>query len=104
MPSISAAGCGRCCWTAWTMIPAGRGMRLGLVAADRGSDALSVVGWNGAANYTGDTAELSAVLRTWEDRFGVRVIGVGFAELYLSVAAPPATTAEALAVAAEHFA
>ena len=79
-------------------------LRLGLVAADRGSDALAAAGWQGAVNHTNDPGELSAVLRSWEDRFGVRVIGVGFAELYLSVAAPPSDTAEALRVAAEHFA
>ncbi|RIV39237.1 DUF4253 domain-containing protein [Micromonospora radicis] len=78
-------------------------MRLGLVPAQRGSDALAAVGWQGAMNYTGP-AELCAVLGSWEERFGVRVIGVGFAELYLSVAAPPADTAAALPVAAEHFA
>ena len=80
------------------------GLRLGLVCATRGCDALTVAGWQGAANYTNDTAELSAVLRSWEDRFGVRVIGVGFADLHLSVAAPPSTRDEALRVAAEHFA
>jgi hypothetical protein len=32
------------------------------------------------------------------------VIGVGFADLYVSVAAPPADQGEALRVAAEHFA
>ncbi|SFC18161.1 DUF4253 domain-containing protein [Micromonospora sediminimaris] len=79
-------------------------MRLGLVPAERGSDALAVLGWLGAANHTNDPGMLSAVLRSWEDRFGVRVIGVGFAELYLSVAAPPEETTEALRVAAEHFA
>ncbi|HWO64113.1 MAG TPA: DUF4253 domain-containing protein [Umezawaea sp.] len=84
---------------------AGHGsMRLGLVAADRGADALAVSGWTGPMNYTNDTAEVSAVLRNWEDRFGVRVVGVGFATLLLSVAAPPSTYVEALAVAAEHFA
>ncbi len=78
-------------------------LRLGLVAADRGADALAIAGWDGATNYT-ETVRLSAVLRTWEDRFGVRVIGAGSADLYLSVAAPPTTVAEALPVAAEHFA
>jgi hypothetical protein len=86
------------------LLRASPGLRLGLVAADRGSDALTTAGWQGAVNYTNDTAELSAVLRSWEDRFGVRVIGVGFAELHLSVAAPPRDQAEALRVAAEHFA
>ncbi|WP_447007213.1 DUF4253 domain-containing protein [Saccharothrix isguenensis] len=79
-------------------------MRLGLVAAGCGADAVTAAGWTGPANHTGDTAEISAVLRDWEHRFGVRVVGVGFATLFLSVAAPPATREEALAVAAEHFA
>ncbi|WP_327030101.1 DUF4253 domain-containing protein [Micromonospora sp. NBC_01740] len=78
--------------------------RLGLVPAARSADTLAVVGWYGPANHTGDAGEISAVLRSWEDRFGVRVVGVGFATLNLSVAAPPTSTGHALAVAAEHFA
>jgi hypothetical protein len=39
-----------------------------------------------------------------EDRFGVRVVQVGFDILHLSVAAPPVTTDHALQVAAEQFA
>ncbi|MGN9763981.1 DUF4253 domain-containing protein [Micromonospora sp. SD12] len=78
--------------------------RLGLVPAVRGADTLAVAGWSGPTNHTGDAGEISAVLRSWEDRFGVRVVGVGFATLYVSVAAPPTTTGHALAVAAEHFA
>ncbi|PRY44488.1 DUF4253 domain-containing protein [Umezawaea tangerina] len=79
-------------------------MRLGLVAATRGSDALTTAGWTGPVNHTNDTAEISAVLRNWEDRFGARIIGLGFATLVLSISSPPTTQAEALAVAAEHFA
>jgi hypothetical protein len=79
-------------------------LRLGLVAATRGADAITVAGWEGPVNFENDTAKLSAVLRSWEDRFAARVIGVGFAELYLSVAAPPADHATALHIAAEHFA
>ncbi|MEU4771172.1 DUF4253 domain-containing protein [Micromonospora sp. NPDC023644] len=78
--------------------------RLGLVPATRSADTLAVAGWSGPANYTGDAGEISAVLRSWEDRFGVRVVGAGFATLNLSVAAPPTSTEHALAVAAEHFA
>ncbi len=81
-----------------------RPWRLGLVAAGRGADALTVAGWDGPANHTGDTAHISAVLRSWEDRFGARVVGLGFDQLFLSVAAPPATEGEALRVAAEHLA
>jgi hypothetical protein len=78
-------------------------MRLGLVEAASGTDALVVAGWDGPANYAA-TAEIAAVLRSWQHRFGATVVGVGFADLYVSVAAPPANRAEALAVAAEHFA
>jgi hypothetical protein len=49
-------------------------------------------------------ARLCAALRSWEDRFRVRVIALSYARLDLSVAAPPQTPGEALAVAAEHFA
>ncbi|MFJ6674825.1 DUF4253 domain-containing protein [Actinosynnema sp. NPDC091369] len=79
-------------------------LRLGLVAAGRGADALTVAGWTGPTNHTGDTAEISAVVRSWEDRFGARVVGLGSATLVLSVATPPTTREAALAVAAEHFA
>jgi hypothetical protein len=78
--------------------------RLGLVACDRGADALAVAGWFGPANHTNDTGELCTVLRSWEDRFGVRVVGADFATLYLSVVSPPQTYDEAIGVAAEHFA
>jgi hypothetical protein len=79
-------------------------LRLGLVATARPSDAITVAGWQGAANYTNDTAKLSAVLRSWKKRFGAIIIGAGFAEIYLSIAAPPTTIEHAVNVAAEHFA
>ncbi|GIJ42972.1 DUF4253 domain-containing protein [Micromonospora andamanensis] len=78
--------------------------RLGLVAASRGADTLATTGWAGPANHTGDSGEIAAVVRSWEDRFDVRVVEVGFDTLYLSVAAPPTTHEHALHVAAEHFA
>lgn len=78
--------------------------RLGLVAADRGADALTVAGWGGPMNHANDTAEISAVVRDWEDRFGARVIAVGFHTLVLSVAAPPIDMTHARAIADEHLA
>jgi hypothetical protein len=78
--------------------------RLGLVAAERGADVLATVGWNGTADNGTDAGQISAVLRSWEDRFGIRVVGVGFDTLKVSVAAAPLTLDEALPVAAEHFA
>ncbi|MFJ2832540.1 DUF4253 domain-containing protein [Streptomyces sp. NPDC087263] len=78
--------------------------RLALVPARRSADIPAAIGWSGPVNYEGDVARLCAVLRSWEDRFGIRVVALTFDQLVLSVAAPPTTTAEAEAVAAEHFA
>ncbi|MFD0353839.1 DUF4253 domain-containing protein [Streptomyces sp. NPDC127110] len=78
--------------------------RLALVPAGRGADVPAAIGWCGPTNHDNDTARISAVLRSWEGRFGARVLAIGFARLDLSVAAPPRTLAEALPVAAEHFA
>jgi hypothetical protein len=79
-------------------------LRLGLVATDRGADSPVACGWSGPMNFTNDTGEISAVLQSWEDRFGVRVVCLGFADLYVSVAAPPTTLDDALHIAAEHLA
>jgi hypothetical protein len=78
--------------------------RLALVPARRSADIPAAVGWTGPVNYESDTAVLCSVLRSWEDRFGIRVVALTFDRLVLSVAAPPATAADAEAVAAEHFA
>ncbi|MGW5349060.1 DUF4253 domain-containing protein [Streptomyces sp. NPDC004031] len=51
-----------------------------------------------------DGPELTAVLASWEERFGTRLVGLDHETVILSVAAPPRTTEEAERVAAEHFA
>lgn len=79
-------------------------LRLGLVAAPSAAAALTVAGWSGPVNMSGDIAAFSSVLGDWESRFGARLVSVGFATLRLSVAAPPFGREAALAVAAEHFA
>lgn len=76
---------------------------LGLAAVKRGADALAVMGWQGAVHHNEWTVPLAAVVRSWEDRFGARIVGMGFNTLDLSVAAPPVTTEHALHVAAEHW-
>ncbi|MFE5806458.1 DUF4253 domain-containing protein [Streptomyces sp. NPDC056491] len=78
--------------------------RLALIPAGRGADVPTAMGWGGPTNFENDTALISAVLRSWEDRFGARVVALGFDELHVSVGAPPRTAAHALPVAAEHFA
>ncbi|WP_328787264.1 MULTISPECIES: DUF4253 domain-containing protein [unclassified Streptomyces] len=78
--------------------------RLALVPVGRPADVPAAIGWSGPANYVDDVARLCAVLRSWEDRFGARVVALSYARLDLSVAAPPQSLDEALAIAAEHFA
>lgn len=78
--------------------------RLALVPARRGADVPAALGWSGPVNREPDTARVSAVLRSWEDRYGVRLLALGFDTLEPHVAAPPRTLAEALPAAAEHLA
>ncbi|WP_225800342.1 DUF4253 domain-containing protein [Streptomyces sp. NK15101] len=78
--------------------------RPALVPARRSADIPAVIGWSGPLNHENDVARLCAVLRSWEDRFGARVVALTFDQLVVSVAAPPRTVEEAEAVAAEHFA
>jgi hypothetical protein len=79
-------------------------LRIGLALAGRPADALVAMGWTGAVNSYDSPATLTAVLRSWEDRFGATLMRVGFDLLDLLVERPPATGTDALAVSAEHFA
>jgi hypothetical protein len=76
--------------------------RLGMVQTERPADIPALLGWTGMIKSTDQVAALSAVLRSWEDRFGATLIVLGFDELELSVSGPPRTQGRALAVAAEH--
>lgn len=85
----------------WARASAG-GRRLGLVPAPRPADVPAILGWTGMINSTQDVAAISAVLRSWEDRFGATLVTLGFDALELAVAAPPTTVDRALRLAAEH--
>lgn len=77
---------------------------IGLIEAARPADAITVTGW-GPTDAWEDREPVSAVLRSWEDRFGARLIQAGpGVELRLLVEHPPRTLAQALPVAAELFA
>ncbi|MFI8457117.1 DUF4253 domain-containing protein [Kitasatospora sp. NPDC085464] len=78
------------------------GLRIGLVRAGSGAEALAACGWTAAGNH--DPGELAAVLRSWERRFGARVVEVGPDGLRLSATAQPDDLDEALPIAAEHLA
>ncbi|AIG73400.1 Hypothetical protein AJAP_02370 [Amycolatopsis japonica] len=84
-------------------ILAARGQhRLALVQTERPADIPAILGWTGMIKATDQVHELSAVLRSWEDRFGATLTVLGFDSMELSVAAPPRTQGRALTVAAEH--
>lgn len=78
--------------------------RLGLVPVGRPADVLAATGWQGPVNHYSDMGALSAVLRSWEERFNAIVVGVGFSTITLAVGSPPSTMKAARAIAAEHFA
>jgi len=79
--------------------------RIMLIPAIRSADVVTAMGWRGPAGLTRTSvASLSAVVRSWEERFGVRLVQVGFDSMFLTVANPPVTQEHAERVAAEHFA
>jgi len=78
-----------------------RDARMGLVPASRPADILPRLGWC-TQSITG--SELAVVLRSWEDRFGARLLEVGFDEIRLLVSRPPQTLEAAQGIAAEHYA
>ena len=80
-----------------------RDARIGLVPAARPADILPRLGWAGACNNR-TASELAVVLRSWEDRFGARLLEVGFDDIRLLVSRPPQTLEAAQPIAAEHFA
>ncbi|MEU0333993.1 DUF4253 domain-containing protein [Streptomyces sp. NPDC006193] len=86
-------------WGEWIEEP-----HLALVPARRSADIPAAIGWTGPLDHEGDVARICAVLRSWEDRFGVRVVALGLDSLVVSVAAPPGTVADAERLAAEHYA
>lgn len=77
--------------------------RIGLVAAGRPADVLLAIGWGGLVNCGESLPELTAVLRSWEDRFGARLIDVGYADLRLVAERPPRTLEAAQRLAAEQI-
>ncbi|WP_286255970.1 DUF4253 domain-containing protein [Streptomyces graminofaciens] len=86
-------------WRTWLKDP-----RLALVPTGRSADVPAAIGWTGPVHHERDVARLCAVLRSWEDRFGIRVVALSYDMLVVSVAAPPRTRAQAEAIAVEHYA
>jgi uncharacterized protein DUF4253 len=77
---------------------------IGLVPAGRPADVLPTVGWRTADRFP-TSLPIAAVLRSWEARFGARLLDVGpGAQIRLLVERPPRSTEAAQRVAAEHLA
>jgi hypothetical protein len=74
-----------------------------LVPATRPADSLAQLGWFGACNWSLSGAEIAAVLRSWEDRFGAYVVSIGSAEFDVVVTRPPVTDEQCLLLADEHY-
>ncbi|MFH8492274.1 DUF4253 domain-containing protein [Streptomyces longisporoflavus] len=72
--------------------------RLMLVATRRGSDALASIGWSAQAPIS----LLCALLRSWEDRFGARLVALCGSGLHMAVARPPRKADHANRLALEH--
>jgi len=77
--------------------------RIGLAPATRPADVLPLMGWL-ASDHFDDALPVAAVLRSWEDRFGARLLRVGADEIRLLVERPPRSIEAAQRIAAEHYA
>lgn len=75
--------------------------RMVLVPAEFSSDAL--VSARCTLAEINDTAGHAAVLHSWEQRLGARAIALRYDTLFVSVAAVPASAAQAAHIACEHF-
>jgi hypothetical protein len=78
--------------------------RLALVPARRPADVLPLIGWRGVTNRWDDATPVAAVLRSWEARFGARLLQVGFADIQVLAERPPRDQDAAQRLAAEHYA
>jgi hypothetical protein len=81
--------------------------RVALVLAARPADVLAVTGWTGTGAFQDPVfgVPVGAVLRSWEERFGARLLRIGpGADVTLLVERPPQTPEAARAVANEHWA
>lgn len=76
------------------------GPYLGLIAAGDGAAAIDACGWTSESGCT----DVPTVLRSWQQRFGVRVCSLGRDTLALTVAWPPRTEDHARQIAMEHYA
>lgn len=78
--------------------------RLLLVSVARPADVPAALGWWGGTNYGLSGADFSAVLRSWEDRFGAVLISIGSDTMTVQVGRRPASAEQLDALLREHYA
>lgn len=78
--------------------------RLLLVPVGRPADVPAALGWWGGTNYCLSGADLSAVLRSWEDRFGAVLISIGFDTMAVQVSRRPMSAEQLDGLLREHYA
>lgn len=75
-----------------------------LVPVARPADVAAALGWWGGTNYCMSGADFSAVLRSWEDRFGAILVSIGFDTMMVQVGRRPETEEQVDALLREHYA
>lgn len=75
-----------------------------LVPVARPADVPAALGWRGAMNYGYTGADHTAVLRSWEDRFGAVLLSIGYDTLRVWVPRGPTSSEQIDEVLREHFA
>jgi len=75
-----------------------------LVPVARPADVPAELGWWGGTNYCMSGADFSAVLRSWEDRFGTVLVSIGFDTMTVQVGRRPETEEQLDALLREHYA
>jgi hypothetical protein len=63
----------------------------------------ALIGWSGYMNRTPGILQVASVLRSWEDRFGARLLRIGFAQISLLATRPPRDLGSVQLLAAEHY-
>lgn len=75
-----------------------------LVPVARPADVPAALGWWGAVNYDYTGGDHAAVLRSWEDRFGAVLVGIGFDILLVQAGRRPQTQEQIDGLLREHYA
>lgn len=74
-----------------------------LVPVRTPADVPKVLGWMGPVNYRFEGEAISAVLRSWAERFGATLTTIGFARCTLQVPRLPDDPEQLRRITAEHF-